>query len=160
MSRNVTPDKEESREEYSVAKATGTIVPHPAADFCKAVFDSGVTLLTATGMPERGARSLIGRLRQKLSDDPAMLVILRQAETDQPSDPAAWLMAAVETRNGNRTAPSARQSGTQPDLRGRRPDPSLDLLRAAQRAEEAERAAGGGEDHRGTWLALPAIGAG
>ena len=83
--------------------ASGTVVPHPAADFCKAIFDSGVALLTSTGVAERNARSLIGRLRQKLNDDPSMLVILRQAETEQPSDPAAWLTAAVETRNGTRT---------------------------------------------------------
>lgn len=152
MSRNVTPDKDEIREDSSVANATGTVVPHPAADFCKAIFDSGVTLLTATGMTERSSRSLLGRLRQKMSDDPGMLTILRQAEIEQPSEPAAWLTAAVESRNGRRKLQS--------DLRGSRPDPSLDLLRAARAAEEAEHSAGSGEDHRGAWLALPSGGSG
>lgn len=103
MSRDVTLDTDKIRGDSSDAKASGTVVPHPAADFCKAIFDSGVALLTSTGVAERNARSLIGRLRQKLNDDPSMLVILRQAETEQPSDPAAWLTAAVETRNGTRT---------------------------------------------------------
>lgn len=97
------PDTEQRQIQNTDAKASGTVVPHPAADFCKAIFDSGVALLTSTGVAERNARSLIGRLRQKLNDDPSMLVILRQAETEQPSDPAAWLTAAVETRNGTRT---------------------------------------------------------
>lgn len=53
-----------------------------------------------------------------------------------------------------------RRVDAQPDLRGSRPDPSLDLLRSARAAEEAERAAGGGQDHWGAWAALPPVGSG
>tara|TARA_Y100000114_G_scaffold153717_1_gene174224 strand:+ start:2561 stop:3460 length:900 start_codon:yes stop_codon:yes gene_type:complete len=154
MSRNVTPDKNRGDKSSSVTDVTGTIVPHPAADFCKAIFDSGVSLLTGTGIAERNARSLVGRLRQKLNDDPAMLVILREAETNQPSDPAAWLTAAVETRLGTRTRQPAIQQ-TSSGLRGPRPDPAIDLLRQAR----AEQAAGIGENEGGdseAWPALPA----
>lgn len=44
----------------------------------------------------------------------------------------------------------------QPSLRGSRPDPALDLLRAARAAEAAERS--DGQDHRGTRPPLQAIG--
>lgn len=149
-----TPPDTETDTDSSVTDVTGTIVPHPAADFCKAIFDSGVSLLTGTGIAERNARSLVGRLRQKLNDDPAMLVILREAETQQPSDPAAWLTAAVETRLGTRTRQPAVQQASG-GLRGPRPDPAIDLLRQAH----AEQAAGVGEDEGGdseAWPALPA----
>lgn len=156
-SRTVTPDTDKIREEHSVANATGTVVPHPAADFCKAIFDSGVALLTAQGMSERNARGHLGRLRAKLHDDPAMLTILREAEITQHSDTAAWLAAAVETRLGNRTG---RQSAQQPNLRGSRPDPSLDLYRAACAAEREAGPPGDWSDHRGAWPALPSLGSG
>jgi hypothetical protein len=152
-----TAPETDTETDNSVAKATGTVVPHPAADFCKAIFDSGVTLLAGTGMAERHARSLLGRLRQKLNDDPAMLVILRQAETEQPSEPAAWLTAAVETRNGNR---SNRRLDGQSDLRGARPDPSVDLYRAACAAEQEAGSTSDWSDHSGAWLSLPSSGAG
>jgi hypothetical protein len=101
MSRNVTPDKR--RGDSSVADATGTVVPHPAADFCKAVFESGRALLIADGKTAREAGSLIGRWR-KTCGDPELLVLIRQSEIEGHSDPVAWLTAAVETRNGNRPA--------------------------------------------------------
>ena len=101
--RGTAPDTE-TETDITIADAMGTVVPISAAAFCKAIFDSGVALLTASGITERNSRSLIGRLRQKLNDDPTMITILKQAEIEQPSEPAAWLTAAVENRNGNRTA--------------------------------------------------------
>lgn len=98
------PEAETEQSRYSVADATGTVVPHPAADFAKVVFDSGLALLTASGHTERQARSIIGRWRKAVSD-PEMIVILRQAETEQHSAPVEWITAAVETRNGNRKKP-------------------------------------------------------
>lgn len=72
---------------------------------------------------------------------------------------AAWSKWVIEQdkRDGNRTQ---RRLDAQPDLRGSRPDPSLDLLRSARAAEEAERAAGGGQDNWGAWAALPPVGSG
>jgi hypothetical protein len=101
MSRNVT--LEESREEKnsSDTDVSGTVVPHPASDFCKAVFDSGRAILTQSGMNSRQAGSLIGRWRKSLGDA-ELLILIRQSEAEGHSDPAAWLTAAVETRNGNR----------------------------------------------------------
>jgi hypothetical protein len=134
MSRNVTP--EERREENSsVANATGTVVPHPASDFCKAVFDSGRAILTQSGMDARRAGSLIGRWRNALGDA-ELLILIRQSESEGHSDPAAWLTAAVETRNGTRQ-----------NVRGRQPRASaaLALKRAAQQAQDSSPADYGGD---------------
>lgn len=86
------------------ATASGPAAPvetgaAPAIDFCKAVFDSGRAILTGSGLDARKAGSLIGRWRQSLGDA-EILTLIRQAEADAVSDPAAWLTAAVETRNG------------------------------------------------------------
>ncbi len=105
VSRNVTPDKKRL-DKSSVPNGTGALAPIGATDFCKAVFDSGVVILTASGMSDRNARGHIGRLRGRLKDDPTMLTILREAEIHQPSEPAAWLTAAVESRLGNRSHPA------------------------------------------------------
>ncbi len=148
---HATAPETEADTDNSVANATGTVVPHPAADFCKAIFDSGVALLTATGASERNARSLLGRLRQKLNDDPAMLTILREAEIKQVSEPAEWLSAAVENRCGTRKPNPA--SG----VRGARPDPSLDMLRAARAAQADADPADYRGDHRQAGTALPAV---
>jgi hypothetical protein len=99
MSRNVTTDTDTEESRYSDANASGIVVPHPAADFCKAVFDSGVSLLVRAGKTDAAARSLIGRWRKALGDA-ELLTLIRQSEVEDHSDPAAWLTAAVETRNG------------------------------------------------------------
>lgn len=149
MSRNVTPDKDTDkiREEGSVTSVTGTVVPHPAAaDFCKAVFDSGVALLVDDTRTDRQARSIMGRIRQAIGD-PETLILVRDAENK--SDPAAWLMAAVETRNGTR------KSNPVAGLRGSRPDPAIDLLRASQAAAAEEAASGDHASDFGIGAALP-----
>lgn len=148
---HVTPpdtEQKQNRADSSVADATGTIVPHPAAaDFCKAVFDTGVSLLVDETRTDRQARSIIGRIRQAIGD-PETLVLIRDAENK--SDPAAWLMAALETRNGNR------KSDTGNGLRGRRPNPALDLLRASETAAAEEAASGYTEDDSGAGAEIPA----
>ncbi len=90
------PPPSPTEEEGSEDKSSGTVVPHPAADFCKAVFDSGVSLLTGSGTTEKAARSLIGRWRKSLGD-PEIMTLIRDAEGK--SDPGAWITAAVATRS-------------------------------------------------------------
>jgi hypothetical protein len=94
-------EEDKKEEESSEANASGTVVPHPAMDFCKAVFDSGRAILTQNGMDGRQAGSLIGKWRKDL-DDATLMVLIRQAEADGVSDPASWLTAAVATRSGKR----------------------------------------------------------
>jgi len=98
------PDTEADTD-ISVAKATGTVVPLSAAAFCKAVFDSAIPLIIATGRTERDARSVIGRWR-KTCGDADLLTLIRQSEIEQHSDPLEWITAAVETRNGKRNTSS------------------------------------------------------
>lgn len=105
LSRNVTLDKNRE-DKSSVPNGTGAVAPIAATDFCKAVFDSGVAILTSAGKAESASRSLLGRLRHRLNDDVQMLTILREAEIQQPSEPAAWFAAAVESRLGNRNHPA------------------------------------------------------
>jgi hypothetical protein len=92
------PETEGETEKITVPNGTGTVVPHPAIDFCKAVFDSGVSLLRMAGSTDANARSFLGRLRQQLGD-PEILTLIRQCEAEGISDPKAWLTAAAEKRN-------------------------------------------------------------
>jgi hypothetical protein len=147
MSRIVTIEEKRGEENSSVADATGTVVPHPASDFCKAIFDSGKALLARGEMTSRQAGSLLGRLRKQCGDA-ELLILIRQAETEAYSDPAAWLVAAVETRNGNRKPDTA-------NLRGSRPDPALDLGRYADRLAQEEAAIGNREADFGAGASLP-----
>jgi hypothetical protein len=144
-------EQKQNRTDSSVAKATGTVVPHPAADFCKAVFDSGAALLVASGETERNARSIVGRWR-KACGDAELLTIIRNSEIEGHSDPVGWIMAAVETRNG------ARQSSAKPlNLSGSRPSPALAMWRQAEAELAAENSSGGEEPDSSTWTALPSF---
>lgn len=140
---HVTPPETEqiqNRTDSSVAIATGTVVPHPASDFCKAVFDSGIALLRREDpeMTERNARSIVGRWR-KTAKDPELMTLLMEAETK--SYGLEWVVAAVETRNGKRTG-------------SEKPEPALELLRQA----EAAGASADWEVDSRTWPSLPSYG--
>lgn|GEM_PF-2773212 len=73
-------------------------VPNPA-DLKAAVFASGVPLLTASGMTDRNARSMLGRWRRDYKDG-AVLDALSAAQGETPSDPVAWINRTLEARNG------------------------------------------------------------
>jgi len=106
--RATAPEAEtETKTDNSEADASGAAAPPPPpapnpADLRAAVFASGVPLLTSTGIPDRSARSLLGRWRQKFGDG-AVLDALSAAQHQTPSDPVAWITATLETRNGQRT---------------------------------------------------------
>lgn len=144
--RCATPPETEADTEGSDANASGAgapLAPPPPPqpfDVRAAIFGSAIPMLTTAGVPDRNARSLVGRWRKNHGDG-AVLDALSAAQLETPSDPAAWITATLERRNApNRPAPADRE------LRGSRPDPSLSLFRAAERAEAEEaRAAGRGE---------------
>ena len=81
-----------------------------AGDMVKAIFSTGVSLLTAAGVPERQARSFIGAKRKQYHDS-QMLVVLSRCQVEQPSDPLGWITKALQTENGdgrtNRTSGTA-----------------------------------------------------
>ncbi len=144
--RRATAPDTEADTESSDANASGAgaplapPTPPQPFDIRAAIFASAIPMLTTAGTPDRNARSLVGRWRKDHGDG-AVLDALSAAQLETPSDPAAWITATLERRNApNRPTPADRT------LRGSRPDPSLSLFRAAERAEAEEaRAAGRGE---------------
>jgi len=91
-SRNQKPDS-------SVSNDTGETSPkiEPEIDPVKAMFDAGVTLLTAAGVPDKQARSLIGKWRGQIGDDEVRLAI-GEAQAARISDPVPWLTKRCAAR--------------------------------------------------------------
>lgn len=88
-----TPD---TRHQTSEANASGVPPPGPIADPpdpVKAIFDLGVSVLTATGSTDKAARSLVGKVRKALGDDGAMAALVAAKST---TDPTAYLAAAMQ----------------------------------------------------------------
>lgn len=81
--------------EYSVSKDTG--VPPAPRDPPDPIFGDGLAYLREAGIPERGARSLLGKLRKTVGDLVAV-ELLAKAQQLSVSDPASWLRAAAERR--------------------------------------------------------------
>jgi hypothetical protein len=86
-----TPREEESREESSVSKDTGANAPDP-------IFGDGLSYLVRTGVPEKGARSFLGKMRKALNDDLVAVELLVKAQQLEVSDPVPWLRAAAQKR--------------------------------------------------------------
>jgi hypothetical protein len=79
-----------SRTINSVAKATGV----PPADPVAALFDIGVSILTAAGHDERQARSLIGKWRKEKTDG-EVLTAFMDCRTKAISNPVEWLQKSL-----------------------------------------------------------------
>ena len=75
----------------------------PPIDPVKAMFDAGVDLLTATGLPAKQARSLIGKWRGQAGDDEVRLGIA-EAQAARISDPVPWLTARFASRSSSKSA--------------------------------------------------------
>jgi hypothetical protein len=157
----VTPPKTETETEGSEASASDGApslpapAPPTAIDLKDAVFATGVRILTAAGLSDRNARTMLGRWRKQCRDrgvgDGVVLDALSAAETQRPSDPVAWITAAIGARYGQRPANDTRA------IRGSRPDPALDLYRLATAAEEEGCPGGGGEDRERIGFQVPAV---
>ena len=82
----------------SVAIATGALAPPEAR--ADPIWGSGLAFLIRKGIPERPARSLLGKLKQQCGDVNTGAILAR-AEAEDVSDPAPWLMAAAaNAKNG------------------------------------------------------------
>lgn len=91
----------------SVANATASddaAEVQPPAD---PIWGTGLAFLLRKGIPEKSARSLLGRLRQTAGDVEAG-ALLYEAEAQDVSDPAPWLMAAASARKRKPAAGTAR----------------------------------------------------
>lgn len=98
--QNETPSP--SPTTYSEAKASGG---EPPTDR-ELLFSNGVPLLTAAGVSEKNARSMLAGLA-KAHGDAAVVQALNDCAASRPVEPVSWLQAAL------RTTPAARQTFAQ-----------------------------------------------
>ncbi len=76
-------------------------LPLPSSpDARTALFRDGLAaLMRLTGLMEKRARPLLGKLLKQSKDDCAgLLAVLREAEHDHPADPVSWIVKCVEHR--------------------------------------------------------------
>lgn len=71
------------------------------------IFANGVPLLTAAGVSEKNARSMLGLMRKQHGAE-AVVAALERCVAEQPIEPVAWLQAALAPRTKEATR-SARQ---------------------------------------------------
>lgn len=93
-----TPDTSNTEAKASDAGAS----PEPPAD---PIWGTGLAFLIRKGIPEKQARSLIGRVKQACGDIEAG-ALLADCEAQDVTDPAPWLMAAASKRRA-RAGPTA-----------------------------------------------------
>jgi Uncharacterized protein conserved in bacteria len=79
----------------TVAKATGGAAA--VTDFNDAIWTNGVQYLVRHGMPEKGARSLLGKLKSSHGDE-AVYAALAAANRAGSPDPAAYIVAALKPK--------------------------------------------------------------
>jgi hypothetical protein len=80
----------------SVPKGTGAKAPVQPVD---EIFANGLPLLTAAGVSEKNARSMLGLMRKQHGDEPVVDVI-RRCASERPLEPVAWLQAALKAPRG------------------------------------------------------------
>lgn len=93
--RCATPPETETETEVPLANANGL----SAADLTKAIFDTGVSILTAAEHDPRQARSIIGRWRKQYNDSQVLAVLARCPSN--VSEPVEWITKALQTEAGN-----------------------------------------------------------
>jgi hypothetical protein len=86
------PNDNISNPPSSEANASGG---EPPADPLKDLFELGVSILTATGMDAKQARSFIGKLRKGKSDG-EVLTALIECRTKAISEPVEWLTKRLQ----------------------------------------------------------------
>jgi hypothetical protein len=94
----------------------------------EAIFQVAVPWLVERGVPDRNARSLMGAARKQLGDDGAC-ELAQQLIREKPTEPAAWISAAINAR-------------MKPGAKGSRPNRQEAL--EARNHEVARRWANGG----------------
>jgi hypothetical protein len=92
--------REREEKSNTVPKGTGAGAPDP-------IFGTGLQYLVSCGVPERGARSFLGKMRQAVADDLTVVELLTKAQAQEVSDPLAWLRASA----GRRTSTGKTKSG-------------------------------------------------
>lgn len=80
-----------SRENLSVATQPADERP---SDPIEVIFQIGLPILTSAGLSEKGARSLLGKLRKDHGPLEVAAAVRRMA-AERPAEPAAWITAAL-----------------------------------------------------------------
>ena len=92
-----------------------------SAPIADPIWHTGLSFLTRKGVPEKQARSFLGKLKQAVGDMAAG-ALLAQAETDDITDPVPWLQAKAQAQ-GNHHA--NRATGGRLGLADRNPRPAF-----------------------------------
>jgi uncharacterized protein YdaU (DUF1376 family) len=92
-----------SNPQYSEANASGADAPNETQP--DPIWGAGLAFLIRKGIPEKPARGLLGQLR-KAAGDVQTGAILADAESQDISDPAPWLMAAAAKARRANGAPN------------------------------------------------------
>ena len=116
-SRILANPREDSSEEGNGRDGKGKELPSSTGEKhaeqpADPIFGTGLALLVRKGVPEKSARSFLGMLRKSCGDDLAAAALLVRAESDDVSDPVAWLTkAAKATKAGPQLSlvPTARE---------------------------------------------------
>lgn len=109
------------------------------ADSKHELWGEGVPILTALGVPERSARSNVGRWLKDAKDDAqAVLGAIQRARDHRVIDPIPWITRALNT-TGTRDAPTAKRSAIIEHL-----DRRIEEFREAEREPTGGAGAGPG----------------
>jgi uncharacterized protein YdaU (DUF1376 family) len=113
--------EEKRREEYTEAKASdgqAVLLPVPDDEFASGVWTRGVAFLARHGVPERQARSFIGKLRKDHSDA-EIFAAFSDCSKAGAVDPIPWITRALTPE------PVFKASDLKLDLSNINPDGSL-----------------------------------
>lgn len=118
--------------------------PANAIDLTKAVFDIGLSILRPVTPNATKARTILGGWRKRFGD-PAVISVLARCEAERPSEPIAWVTAALQSEqrkvasNGQATVASVHRL---PAAEGGNLAPGFQRRAAEARSREAPRATG------------------
>lgn len=96
-------------------------LPKPPAAVIDPIWHTGLSFLTRKGVPEKNARSFLGKLKQAVGDMAAGALLV-QAENDDITDPVPWLQGKAQAQ-GNHHA--NRTTGGRLGLADRIPRPAF-----------------------------------
>ncbi|SKB32676.1 hypothetical protein [Sphingopyxis flava] len=92
--------------------------PPAPIDIAKSIFDGGVAMLRRQGFREPKAREIVGKWRKLAASDGIVLSCLSRAQSENPSDLVAWMIAAIASEKGRLNDESS-TPGPPADPRGR-----------------------------------------
>jgi hypothetical protein len=90
----ITPENTTVRKKRSSISVSNETAPNGASDLTKEMFDAAVRILTGNGIPERKARSLIGKCRSQLGNAGALDLLLSVAKQGAV-EPIAYITKAL-----------------------------------------------------------------